>query len=314
MRFPFQLLAANDFDVVGFGTNAVDYLIRVPEYPSFNSKVELTDYSQAAGGEVASTMAGLQRLGFKTAYAGRFGSDPAGDIGLRSLRDEGVDIGYAEIVDGAQTQVAFIVIDQRSGERTVIWKRDDQLAYSASEAPVKAAARGRVLHMTQHDAGACIEMAKTAKAAGAIVSMDIDNVFDGMDELLPLVDICIASAEFAGRLFGTMDTADALREIDSRYGCVVTGLTLGAAGSVFICDGTIIETRGMDVPGGAVDTTGAGDAFRTGFLSGLLNGESIESSAVRANAVAALKCRGLGARSTLPTGEELAEFLKGIRV
>src|SRR4029078_1266283 len=80
MQFPFQLSTNRDFDCIGFGTNAVDYLIEVPEYPAFNSKVELNRYIQAAGGEVASTMVGLRRLGLNTAYIGRFGTDPAGDF------------------------------------------------------------------------------------------------------------------------------------------------------------------------------------------------------------------------------------------
>ena len=65
MQFPFMVNPEREFDVVGFGTNAVDFLIQVPHYPTFNSKVELTEYTQAAGGEVATTMAGLQRLGVK---------------------------------------------------------------------------------------------------------------------------------------------------------------------------------------------------------------------------------------------------------
>lgn len=46
MQFPFQLLPQADFDVIGFGTNAVDHLIRVPAYPAFDSKVELTGYTK----------------------------------------------------------------------------------------------------------------------------------------------------------------------------------------------------------------------------------------------------------------------------
>ena len=95
MQFPFTLKKEADFDVVGFGTNAVDFLIQVPHYPEFNSKVELTDYHQAAGGEIATSMAGLQRLGLRTSYIGRFGTDNAGDIGLGSRRHEGVDLTYA---------------------------------------------------------------------------------------------------------------------------------------------------------------------------------------------------------------------------
>lgn len=87
------------------------------------------------------------------------------------------------------------------------------------------------------------------------------------------------------------------------------GITLGAAGSVFYSGGAFIETPGFDLPGGCVDTTGAGDAFRAGFLAGVLGGESGETSARMANAVAALKCRGLGARSALPSNQELNMLL-----
>lgn len=312
MISPFKLQKANDFDVVGFGTNAVDYLIRVPEYPAFNSKVELSEYSQAAGGEIASSMVGLARLGLKAAYAGRFGGDPAGELGKKSLIEEGVDVEYAETVPEALTQVAFILIDETTGERTVIWQRDEKLAYTAADAPVEAAVRGRLLHMTPHDTAACIRMAVAAKERGVIVSLDVDNVFDGIEELLPLVDICIGSADFPEKLLGIADQHAALREIASRYGCPVIGLTLGRAGSVVLFDDRIIETSGFDVPGGCVDTTGAGDAFRTGFLFGILTGGGIEEATCTANAVAALKCRGVGARSTLPNVKEVQTMLKNI--
>lgn len=310
MNFPFRLLRDKDFDAVGFGTNAVDYLIRVPEYPAFNSKVELDGYVQAAGGEVASAMAGLRRLGMKTAYAGRFGSDPEGEYGLRSLVDEGVDVTFTERLDDTRTQIAFILIDARSGERTVIWHRDEKLGYAESEAPLGIAASGTVLHLTPHDSRACIRLARAARKAGVVVSIDIDNVCDGVEELLPLVDIFIASADFPAKLLGRMDNRQVLREIRSRYGCSVVGLTNGAAGSIVLAGDSFIETEAFDIPGGCVDTTGAGDAFRCGFLFGLLNNESIEDSSRIANAVAALKCRGLGARAALPTREELTTLLK----
>ena len=314
MHFPFQILQRNDFDVVGFGTNAVDYLIRVPDYPVYNSKVELTDYTIAPGGEIATTMFGLQKLGLKTAYVGRFGGDGAGELGLLSLAEAGVNLAYAETVQDAKTQIAFILIDDKSGERTVIWQRDNELAYAVADAPIEAAARGRVLHITPHDTQTCIRLARIARDNGIIVSIDLDNVFDGVEELLSLVDICIASAEFPEKLLGIADKKAALSEIKSRFGCAVTGLTLGASGSIFLFQDSFIETSGFDVPGGCVDTTGAGDAFRTGFLYGMLTGETVAESAVTANAVAALKCRSLGARSGLPDKTELKTLLKKYRL
>jgi len=170
MQFPFKLAENKEFDVVGFGTNAVDFLIVVPEYPEFDSKIELTDYVRACGGEVATAMVGLSRLGLKTCYAGRFGDDAEGGFGLQSLRDDGVDTRFAEQIAGARTQIAFIVIDERNGERTVIWHRDQRLAYAETEAPLDAAALGKVLHFTPHDTQACIELSNKAKKENTIVS------------------------------------------------------------------------------------------------------------------------------------------------
>jgi sugar/nucleoside kinase (ribokinase family) len=309
MQFPFELKQNTDFDVVAFGTNAVDFLIQVPHYPEFNSKVELTRYDQMAGGEAASTAAGLQRLGLRAAYAGRFGTDAAGGYGLQTLRDEGVDTTYAEQVEGAKTQIAFIVIDERSGERTVIWQRDAKLAYTAGDAPLAAVGRSRVLHLTPHDVEACIAMARRARETGVIVSIDIDRVFDGVEDLLPLVDILIASSELPEKLTGASDHRENLSELARRFGSAVTGITLGESGSLLLAGGEFIETHGFAVSGGCKDTTGAGDSFRVGLLYGLVTGASIEDSARMANAVAALKCRAVGARTALPTAGELSELL-----
>lgn len=310
MQFPFQLSENKEFDAVGFGTNAVDFLIVVPEYPQFNSKIKLTDYIQAAGGEVATTMVGLSRLGLKTSYVGRFGTDREGDFGLQTLRDEAVDVRFAEQIARARTQIAFIVIDERSGERTVIWHRDEKLAYRGDDAPTDVAALGKVLHFTPHDTKACLNLAQKARAEGTIVSSDIDNMFEGITELLPHVDIFISSAEFPEKLVGIKDQKQSLLEIKSRFGCSIVGMTLGENGSLILCENEFIQSKGFAVPNGCKDTTGAGDAFRAGFLYGLLAGETIENAAQAANAVAALKCRELGARTALPNNSELAELIK----
>ncbi len=310
MNFPFKLAEKKEFDAVGFGTNAVDYLIVVPEYPEFNSKVELDNYTQLAGGEIASTMVGLRRLGMKTAYVGRFGKEITGDFGIQTLREEGVDVNFAEQIEGAQTQIAFILIDKRSGERTVIWKRDRKLAYSPEEVPLSIVRKTKVFHATPHDTAACTKMAREAKAHGAIVSIDIDNVFEGLLEMIPLIDVFISSSDFPEKLVGIKDRRESLREIKARFGCPIVGMTLGETGSLLLCEDRFIETRGYEVPGGCKDTTGAGDSFRVGFLYGLLQGETVETAAEMANAVAALKCREIGARTSLPKVEELKKLLR----
>lgn len=309
MRFPLTVPLRKEFDAIGFGLNAVDHLIVVPEYPAFDSKSRLTEYTRSAGGQTATAMVALQRLGMKTAYAGRFGSDEAGTFGLQSLKDAGVNTEFAEVIEGAGNQIAFIIIDERNGERTIIWDRDERLAFSEKEAPVTFATRGRVLHMDAHDPPACAGMAAAAREAGTVVSIDVDNIYEGLPELLPLVDVLISSAEFPHRITGISDERTALVEMKARYGCAVVGMTQGPRGALIYCEGQFLDAPAFQTPGVCRDTTGAGDAFHAGFLYGLLRGENVETSLKLGNAVAALKCRSLGARSSLPDLNDVSEFL-----
>ena len=308
-----ELPADKEFDCVGFGLNAVDHLIVVPHYPDFDTKLRFQEYKKSAGGQTASAMVALQRLGMRTAYAGRFGSDEDGRFGLLSLKYEGINLDYVETIQGADNQIAFIIIDERSGERTIIWDRDERLSYEADEAPIELASRGRVLHLDAHDPPACAAMARAARAAGTVVTADIDNIYAGLPELLPLIDVLITSSEFPHRLTGINDLRASLIEIQSRYGCAIVGATLGARGAIVNCDGQFLESPSFEVPGGCRDTTGAGDAFHAGFIYGILQDQDLETCMKLGNAVAALKCRALGGRATLPTADELMDFISNDR-
>ncbi|HXI23164.1 MAG TPA: carbohydrate kinase family protein [Pyrinomonadaceae bacterium] len=313
MKLPFKISSQAEFDAVGFGLNAVDHLIVVPHYPDFDTKIRFQEYEKSAGGQTASAMVALQRLGMSTAYGGRFGSDEDGRFGLLSLEYEGINLDYVETIEGADNQIAFIIIDERSGERTIIWDRDERLSYRVDEAPTELASRGRILHLDAHDPPACAVMARAAHNAGAIVTADIDNIYEGLPELLPLIDVLVTSSEFPQRLTGIGDLRSSLLEIQSRYGCAIVGATLGARGAIVHCDGQFVESPSFAVPGGCRDTTGAGDAFHAGFIYGMLCDDELETCMKLGNAVAALKCRALGGRATLPTADELMDFLGAAR-
>ena len=120
----------------------------------------------------------------------------------------------------------------------------------------------------------------------------------------------VSSKEFPRRLTGIDDERAALVETKSRLRAdAVVGMTRGLRGAVVFHGGILLESPALEVPGGCRDATGAGDAFHTGFLHGLLGGEEIEASLRLGCAVAALKCRHLGARTALPTARELDQFL-----
>ncbi|PYS24399.1 MAG: ribokinase [Acidobacteria bacterium] len=309
MRIHFSLPDKREFDAAGFGLNAVDHLIVVPEYPAFDTKTPFTQYQKSAGGQMASAMVALQRLGMTTAYAGRFGSDEAGTFGRQTLEEEGINLGFAETIEGATNQIAFIVIEARSGERTIVWDRDERLSYQPDEAPIALASRSRILHIDAHDPPACAVMARAARAAGTIVTADIDNIYEGLPDLLPLIDVLITSSEFPQHLTGINDLRGALIEIKALYGCTIAGATLGGRGAIIYCEDQFIVSPAFEVPGGCRDTTGAGDAFHAGFIYGMLRDEDLEDCLKLGNAVAALKCRALGGRTALPAENDLHKFL-----
>ncbi|MGH9761615.1 MAG: carbohydrate kinase family protein, partial [Blastocatellia bacterium] len=180
MEFGIDLPESKPFDAVGFGLNAIDHLVLVPRYPEFNTKTQFVSSKLSPGGQVATAMVALARLGLKARYIGSIGSDELGAIQLESLRSEGVEIAGVRVVEGAESQTAFIVIDQESGERTILWRRDPLLEYNPDELDPAIITSARVLHLDGHDVPASIRAAEIAKSAGIPVAIDIDNIYPGV--------------------------------------------------------------------------------------------------------------------------------------
>lgn len=311
MRIPFDLLPPDErpFDVVGFGQNSVDLLAVVGEFPRSNSKQRLKRFVRLPGGQVASAMVCCARLGWRSRYVGRFGSDELGRIGLQSLIDEGVDVSCVQTVD-APTRFALVLVDRRTGDRTVLWDRDPALAIRPGDVDPSAWRSGRVLHVDCEDIAASTVAAREARASGALTVIDVEAVLPGVPALLRHIDVIIASEGFPERLTGHHDTGTALAAMAREYEPAVACVTLGAQGSLAICQGREVRTPAFEVS--VVDSTGAGDAFRGGFICGYLQaGPSADVADVLtyATAVAALKCRSLGARDGLPSREAVERFL-----
>ena len=128
------------FDVAGFGLNSIDLLAVVAEYPASNSKQRLQRFMHMAGGQIGTALTACARLGLRTTYIGSFGSDPLGTMSKMSLIDAGVDTSAARTVEGATNQFAVILVDARSGERTVLWDRHPALMFDPQDVPRDAVA------------------------------------------------------------------------------------------------------------------------------------------------------------------------------
>jgi len=307
MEFGIEIPTGKPFDAVALGLNAVDHLIVVPQYPGFNSKVPLISHTIAPGGQCATAMVALARLGMRASYIGKVGSDDFGRLQIHSLKSEGVESSGVMVVDGAESQIAYIVVDEPSGERTVIWHRDERLMIGVDEIDPEAVTSGRALLLDAHNVAASIAAARFARAAGVPTVLDIDNIYPGVEELLPLIDFLISSTSFPLRLTEEADLRVALKKLQSLTGSLFVAATLGREGVLAYFQEEYIHSPAFTVD--CRDTTGAGDAFHGGFIYGLLAGHSVEHTLRFANAVAGLKCRAIGARTALPTLEEVNELL-----
>jgi sulfofructose kinase len=296
-------------DVAGLGQNSVDLVAMLREFPTGNSKQRIQRFARFPGGQIASAMVCCARLGWRARYIGRFGSDELGEIGLASLAAEGVDLSAAEVVPDAHTRFAMILVDGRTGDRTVLWDRDSRLALRADDVPAAAVRTARVLLVDCDDVGASVAAATLAREHGVITAIDVEAVVPGLDRLLPLIDVVIASEGFPERWTASSDTGRALERLDAELKPAITCVTLGPQGSLARCQGHEIRTPAFAVP--CVDSTGAGDAFRGGFIAALLEHgpDEVEVLLRMANAVAALKCRTPGAREGLPNAAELRSLL-----
>lgn len=310
MRFDLSFPKDKPFDVAGMGLNSVDFLTVVPQFPELNSKMRIRQFSKQGGGQVATALVALSRWGVKTKYIGKIGGDELGSFSLDSIRQEAVDVSSVTIEPGATNQFAIILVDGISGERTILWDRDERLMYREGELRKEEVCSGKILHLDGHDIHAAIQCARWAKAEGIPTVIDIDKVEPLTGELIREIDFVITSSRFPSLYTGISDQEKALLELQKQTNGFLCS-TLGKEGAVALVGGKIVHSKGFTIK--AVDTTGAGDVFHAGFIYGLLRNWEVEEILTYANAVAALKCRDLGGRKGIPALLEIQEFLNDSR-
>jgi len=291
------------------GLNSVDFLTLVPQFPTQNSKMRIRQFSKQGGGQVATAMVALARWGIKTKYIGKVGGDELGSFSLNSIRQAGVEVSSVTIEPGATNQFAVILVEGVSGERTILWDRDERLMYREGELYKEEVCSGKILHLDGHDIQAAIQCSQWAKQEGIPTVIDIDKVEPLTKELIKEIDFVITSSRFPSLYTGISNREQALLELQKHTnGFLCT--TLGEEGAMALVDGQIVHSRGFPIK--AVDTTGAGDVFHAGFIYGLLRNWEVKEIIRFANAVASLKCRGLGGRTGIPDLEEVEKFLRQI--
>ena len=300
------------FDIVGIGLNATDTLLLVRGFPAYGGKVPFVDEILSPGGQVASAMVACAKLGLKAKYIGSIGGDHRGKVQAESLLSTGINLDDVIHRQHCANQSAYIIVDQSTGERTVFWNRPECLTIDPSAITADKITCARMLHIDGHDTPAVAKAARLARENGIQVSVDVDTIYPGFENVLPLVDYLIANSEFPERWTNEKDPFKGLEILQREYGMSVAAMTLGAHGALALENGRFIYSPGFKV--NCIDTTGAGDVFHGAFCYSVLAGMSIEQALEFSNAAAALNCTKLGARGGIATLGEVKALLGDSKV
>ena len=294
------------FDVIGVGHVAIDNLGIVPSYPQLDQRVRMTEYLRQGGGEVATALVTMARLGARVSFIGKVGDDESGRFLCDEFDHEGVDISQLIIEKGRSSLTAFCIIDRQSGKRTIFWYKDLS-PLKLDDIDPDFLCQGKILHLDAHEPETALEAAGYfRKKTGRKIVLDIDDWDDSREKLVGLVDVLIGSETFA-RNFHPTDPTQAAEKI-AALGPEIVILTQGDKGCFGKMGNLTFQVPGYQVK--VVDTTGCGDVFHGAFVFGLLKEWDVQHAARFANAVAALKCTKLGGRTGIPNLTQAQEFME----
>ena len=297
------------FDVVGIGENSIDLVYRLSGAAAPNAKLRASTHALSCGGQIATTLAACAAMGLRATYVGTFGDDANGQRVRDILTDAGVDLSHAP-VRHASNRHAVILVDERNGDRTVVWHRDPALVMRIEDVPASVIGHARLLHADDLDEDASIAAARIAVGAGVLVTSDIDRVTGQTAALMALSTVPIFSAHVPSALTGERDPEGALRELRKGHAgwlCV----TLGTDGAMLLDGDHLHHVPAFNVR--AVDTTGAGDVFRAAFIYALLQKQGPADILRFACAAAAVSCTREGAIASVPTLDEIQDLISAGR-
>ena len=302
--------ASKQWDVLGVGCNSVDRVYRLPASPKPDSptaKLRISSHAIMCGGQMATAMAACAGLGLKTAYFGCVGHDHDGRLIRSELEQRGVDVSHV-LTRECANRFAVITVDETSGERIVLWDRDERLNLRARDFDPALIASARILHVDDEDQEAAIAAATVARSAGVPCASDIDRITDRTKDLIAAVSIPIFAQHVLPVMTGESDIERGLRAM-RQWNDGMLCVTLGPSGAMLLKDDELVIEPAFSVK--AVDTTGAGDVFRAAFIYALLKEYPLRKMVRFANAAAAVSCTRAGAMASVPAMREVEQFVSG---
>lgn len=294
-------------------------MYRLPEYPVPDgplSKLRISSHERSPGGQIATALSACAALGLQTSYVGTISSDPNGEFIRDALATRGIDVSRAIVRPGVNPFAVILVAEGKTshglqrgsgqGERIVLWDRPAEMALKPADLPKDLAASTRLVHVDDVDPDAAIAAGKAGIAAGVHVTSDIEAARPKTPAILDAVTIPMFAEHVPGDLTGERDIERALRILRQRHAGMLV-VTLGARGAAMLDGDRYLRQPAFPVE--VIDTTGAGDVFRAGFIYALLRGDTPEGILRFACAAAGASCTRRGAIASVPSLAEVQSLI-----
>jgi sugar/nucleoside kinase (ribokinase family) len=282
---------------------------RVEEMPSLDGISYADQYSPVPGGSGGNVAEGVSRLGHTVQFLGELGDDEGGRMLMQAFERAGVDTSCIRVKDGQRSAACFIAVD-RHGQR-MIFSLGGVAVYD-QVADIAAAQLEQVKILFIADAYKEIALAAISMLMpGAQVVFNpgglmVTSGIEGVRPILECTDVLIVSQVEAEALTGCTDPLLACQAL-TLIGSPVVLLTLGKSGVLVVDRHSSVLVPAVPVEQ-VVDTTGAGDAFSAGVITGLLEGSSLEQAARLGCAVAGHKIQHFGSRNGLPERAQIRSW------
>jgi sulfofructose kinase len=296
-----RMTSRHDIEAVFVGVATLDAIALVPSFPGADERLVADEVSYAGGGPAATSAVAAARLGVRTAFVGTVGDDANGRAVLAGLEAEGVDVTGVTVAAGESTAASVVIVDRSRGTRAICNRPAPRIDVSAGADLIA----GAPLVHVDHAGWEPVHRAGLVRDNG-ILSVDAGNPVPGFDPRG--VGLYVPTVEALRLVHGESLPVDGLLAASIAQGCRVVVATDGSRGSYALT----ADGERAHAPAHVVDvlsTLGAGDVFHGALVAAVVRGLPLASRLAFANATAALSCRGLDGRSSIP---HLAEVLAAI--
>ncbi len=299
--------------IVVVGSLNMDLVIRTPRMPLPGETVVGNSFQTIPGGKGANQAVAVARQGADAAIIGRIGDDDFGRTQQHCLGEEHIDLSALTVDPQHATGVAIITLDE-AGENSIIISPEANGAVTVRqiEAARDVIARAdMLLCQLEISLEAVTRAIEVAHENGVPVVLNPAPARQLEQSLLEKVTYLIPNETEASVLTGieVMDiesSQEAAAQLQ-KFGVQTVILTLGENGAVVAHEGMCVHETAL--PMQVVDTTAAGDTFVGSFAVAITEGKSVVDAVRFAKHAAALAVTKLGAQPSIPTRQEVEEFI-----